>query len=92
MDADCLGSADFVMTIPMIAIADRYGHGYVLLVNLVPRVILLGWTFAVGYFDRVLPVNAIMVAPLFSVLGGDCVFNSIVYSLVSSSTDDVIQR
>jgi len=92
VDADCLGSADFAMTIPMIAIADRYGHGYVLLVNLVPRVILLGWTFAVGYFDGVLLVNAIMVAPLFSVLGGDCVFNSIVYSLVSSSTDDVIQR
>ena len=85
-------TTDFVMTIPMIAIADRYGHGFVLLLNLVPRVILLVWTFAVGYFDRVLPVNAIMVAPLFSVLGGDCVFNSIVYSLVSGSTDDVIQR
>lgn len=80
------------MTIPLIAIADGYGHGFVLLLNLVPRVVLLGWTFAVGYFDTVLPVNAIIAAPLFSVFGGDCVFNSIVYSLVSGSTDDVVQR
>ncbi|KAM7203184.1 hypothetical protein V8F20_004126 [Naviculisporaceae sp. PSN 640] len=83
---------DFVMTIPLIAIADRYGHGVVLLMNLMPRLVLLGWTFAVGYFDRIFPVNAIIVAPLFSVLGGDCVFNSIVYSLVSGSTEDVVQR
>ncbi|KAM7191647.1 hypothetical protein V8F33_008743 [Rhypophila sp. PSN 637] len=85
-------AGDFIMTIPLIAIADRYGHGVVLLLNLVPRIILLGWTFAVGYFDGILPANAVAVAPLFSVLGGDCVFNSIVYSLVSSSTDDVVQR
>lgn len=80
------------MTIPLIAIADRYGHGVVLLLNLVPRLVLLAWTFAVGYFDRILPVNAIIAAPLFSVLGGDCVFNSIIYSLVSGSTGDVVQR
>ncbi|KAM7217469.1 hypothetical protein V8F06_007100 [Rhypophila decipiens] len=85
-------AGDFFMTIPLIAVADRYGHGMVLLLNLVPRIILLAWTFAVGYFDGILPVNIITVAPLFSVMGGDCVFNSIVYSLVSGSTDDVVLR
>ncbi|KAK3313251.1 hypothetical protein B0H66DRAFT_569862 [Apodospora peruviana] len=82
---------DFVMTVPLVAVAERYGHGPVLLLNLVPRIVLLVWTFAVDYFEQI-PVNAIIVAPLFSVFGGDCVFNSIVYSLVSSLTDDPVLR
>ena len=83
---------DFVMTIPLVCLADHYGHRFVLLLNLVPRVFLLAWTFAVGYFDRVLPVQAIMAAPMFSFFGGDCVFNSIVYALVSELTDDHVLR
>jgi hypothetical protein len=80
------------MTIPLVSLADHYGHHFVLCLNLVPRVFLLAWTFAVGYFDRVLPVNAILAAPMFSFLGGDCVFNSIVYALVSELTDDHVLR
>ncbi|KAK4152398.1 major facilitator superfamily domain-containing protein [Chaetomidium leptoderma] len=85
-------AGDFLMTIPLVSLADYYGHHYVLCLNLVPRVFLLVWTFAVGYFDQVLPVNAILAAPMFSFLGGDCVFNSIVYSLVSELTDDHVLR
>jgi hypothetical protein len=83
---------DFIMTIPLVSLADHYGHHFVLCLNLAPRVFLLAWTFAVGYFDRVLPVNAILAAPMFSFLGGDCVFNSIVYALVSELTDDHVLR
>jgi hypothetical protein len=80
------------MTIPLVSLADHYGYRFVLRLNLVPRIFVLGWTFAVGYFDQILPVNAILVAPVFSFLGGDCVFNSIIYSLVSELTDDHVLR
>ncbi len=80
------------MTIPLVSLADRYGYRLVLCLNLVPRVFILAWTFAVGYFDQVLPVRAILAAPALSFLGGDCVFNSIVYSLVSELTDDHVLR
>ncbi|KAK4101902.1 hypothetical protein N658DRAFT_523558, partial [Parathielavia hyrcaniae] len=79
------------MTIPLVSLADQYGHRVVLRLNLVPRTFLLAWTFAVGYFDA-LPVNAIVAAPVLSFIGGDCVFNSIVYSLVSDLTDDHVLR
>lgn len=80
------------MTIPLVSLADHYGHRFVLCLNLVPRIFLLAWTFAVGYFDRAFPVTAILAAPALSSLGGDCVFNSIVYSLVSELTDDHVLR
>ncbi|KAL2255071.1 hypothetical protein VTK26DRAFT_4198 [Humicola hyalothermophila] len=80
------------MTIPLVSVADRRGHHFVLSLNLIPRLFLLAWTFAVGYFDQVLPINAILAAPVLSFLGGDCVFNSIIYSLVSDLTDDHVLR
>ncbi|KAK3937026.1 major facilitator superfamily domain-containing protein [Diplogelasinospora grovesii] len=83
---------DFIMTIPLVSLVDLYGRRAVLWLNLIPRIALLFWTFCVGYFHDSLPTNSILVAPLFSVLGGDCVFNSIVYALVASLTDDYVQR
>ncbi|KAL2151426.1 hypothetical protein VTH82DRAFT_6524 [Thermothelomyces myriococcoides] len=80
------------MTIPLVCLADYLGHRFVLWLNLVPRVLLLAWTFAVGYFDHALPVDAILAAPIFSFLGGDCVFNSIVYAIVSDLTGDNVLR
>lgn len=85
-------AGDFVMTIPLVLLADRYGHAFVLRLNLVPRILVLCWTLAVGYFDHALPLPALALGPLSSVLGGDCVFNSIVYSLVSTATHDRVQR
>ncbi|KAL2194034.1 hypothetical protein P885DRAFT_71611 [Corynascus similis CBS 632.67] len=85
-------AGDFFMTIPLVCLADYLGHRFVLWLNLAPRVLLLAWTFAVGYFDRVLPVEAILAAPVFSFLGGDCVFNSIIYALVSDLTVDHVLR
>lgn len=80
------------MTIPLGFVAERYGRKAVLWLNLVPRVFMLTWAVLVGYFDQVLPTKAIIVGPLLSFLGGDCVFNSVTYSLAASITDDYVLR
>ncbi|KAB5518249.1 major facilitator superfamily domain-containing protein [Coniochaeta sp. 2T2.1] len=79
---------DFVMTIPLGFVAEKYGRRTVLWLNLVPRICMLAWAVTVGYFEHLLPTKAILAAPMLSVLGGDCVFNSIVYALASDMTDD----
>ncbi len=80
------------MTIPLGLAAERYGPGAVLLLNLAPRIAMPAWAVAVGYSDHALPANAIMAAPLLSVLGGDCVFNSLTYAVASGLTDDHVVR
>lgn len=83
---------DFVMTIPLGFVAERYGRRAVLWLNLVPRVFMLTWAVLVGYFDHILPTKAIIAGPMLSSLGGDCVFNSITYSLAAGITDDYVLR
>lgn len=80
------------MTIPMGFVAERYGRRTVLWLNLVPRIFMLTWAVLVGYFDQVLPTKAIVAGPLLSFLGGDCVFNSVTYSLAAGITDDYVLR
>jgi hypothetical protein len=53
---------------------------------------MLSWAVIVGYFDLMLPTKAIIVGPILSVLGGDCVFNSIMYALASDLSDDPVRR
>lgn len=53
---------------------------------------MLVWTVLAGYFDHVLPIKAIIAGPILSFFGGDCVFNSITYSLAASITDDYVTR
>ncbi|KAG8162542.1 hypothetical protein KVR01_008307 [Diaporthe batatas] len=83
---------DFVMTIPLGFVAERYGRRALLWLNLVPRVFMLSWAVIVGYFDQLLPTNAIVAGPVLSFLGGDCVFNSITYSLAAGITNDYVLR
>ncbi|KAK8059925.1 MFS general substrate transporter [Apiospora saccharicola] len=83
---------DFVMTIPLGFMAEKYGQRAILWLNLVPRVWMLVWTVVVGYFEHALPTTAIIAAPILSVLGGDCVFNSITYTIASGITDDYVLR
>lgn len=85
-------SIDFVMTIPIGFFAERYGRRTVLWLNLVPRVFMLAWAVLVGYFDHALPTKAIIAGPILSFLGGDCVFNSLTYSLAAGITDDYVLR
>ncbi|KAJ2899139.1 hypothetical protein MKZ38_003386 [Zalerion maritima] len=83
---------DFVMTIPLGFVAEKYGPRPVLWLNMVPRIFMLSWAIIVGYFENAFPTKAILVGPMFSVLGGDCVFNSITYFLASGLTDDHVLR
>ncbi|KFA63726.1 hypothetical protein S40285_09124 [Stachybotrys chlorohalonatus IBT 40285] len=83
---------DFAMTLPLGFIAQRRGRRFILLLNLSSRIFMLSWAVVVGYFDSALPINAIVVGPILSVLGGDCVFNSMTYALVSDFAEDPVQR
>ncbi len=80
------------MTVPLVSLAGRYGYRPILWLNLAPRGVLLAWALLVGYFDAALPLRAILVSPASSVFGGECVFDSIAYSLVASLTDDHVVR
>ena len=53
---------------------------------------MISWAVTVGYFEHALPTRAILLGPSLSFLGGDCVFNSITYSLAASLTDDFVVR
>ncbi|KAI3401099.1 hypothetical protein diail_244 [Diaporthe ilicicola] len=83
---------DFVMIIPLGFVAEKYGRRALLWLNLAPRVFMLAWAVVVGYFDQILPTRAILAGPVFSFLGGDCVFNSITYSMAAGITDDYVLR
>ncbi|KAI9170832.1 MFS efflux pump atnC [Paramyrothecium foliicola] len=83
---------DFAMTLPLSFIAQRKSRQIILLLNLVSRAFMLSWAVIVGYFDALLPTRAIVVGPMLSVLGGDCVLNSITYALVAELTDDPLRR
>ncbi|KAK6953326.1 hypothetical protein Daesc_005629 [Daldinia eschscholtzii] len=76
------------MTIPLGFVAENYGRRTVLWLNLIPRLFMLAWAVVVGYFEESLPLKAIVAGPSLSVLGGDCVFNSIIYALAASLTED----
>lgn len=80
------------MTIPLGFVAERLGRRAVLWLNIAPRIFMLAWALVVGYFDRALPTTAIVAGPVLSVLGGDCVFNSMTYALAASMTDDHLVR
>jgi hypothetical protein len=53
---------------------------------------MLAWTVVVGSSEQLLPTKAIIAAPFLSVLGGDCVFNSLTLSLASDLTEDRVLR
>ncbi|KAI1364021.1 hypothetical protein F5Y08DRAFT_340101 [Xylaria arbuscula] len=79
---------DFVMTIPLTFLSERYGRGRILLLNLIPRLFMLFWTLSVSYFEDYLPPRAAIAGASLSVLGGDTVFNSLIYGLAAKLTDD----
>ncbi|KAI0003523.1 MFS general substrate transporter [Xylariaceae sp. FL0662B] len=83
---------DFVMTIPLGFMAEKYGRRSILWLNLFPRLFMLAWATVVGYFEQSLPLKAIIAGPTLSFLGGDCVFNSIAYALAASLTDNNVIR
>ncbi|KAI8949164.1 hypothetical protein F4801DRAFT_421941 [Xylaria longipes] len=83
---------DFVMTIPLTFLSERYGRKRILLLNLAPRLFMLLWTLGVAYFEDYLPPRAAIAGASLSVLGGDTVFNSLIYGLAARITEDGITR
>lgn len=53
---------------------------------------MLCWAVLFTYLDVLLPKTSIAIGPMLSFLGGDCVLNSIMYSLASDLTDDPVRR
>ena len=80
------------MTIPLTFLSERYGRKRILLLNLIPRLFMLFWTLAVAYFEDYLPPRAAIAGASLSVLGGDTVFNSLIYGLAARITDDSVTR
>ncbi|KAF5680048.1 hypothetical protein FHETE_592 [Fusarium heterosporum] len=85
-------AGDFIMTIPLSFLAEKWGRRAILRLNLLSRGVLLLWAIMVGTFDTLLPTKAIIAGSVLSVLGGDCVFNSLTYGLASNLTGDHVQR
>ncbi|GAW13435.1 hypothetical protein ANO14919_028210 [Xylariales sp. No.14919] len=83
---------DFVMTIPLTFLSERYGRRKILLLNLIPRSFMLLWTLGVAYFEDYLPPRAAIAGASLSVLGVDTVFNSLIYGLAAKITEDSITR
>jgi uncharacterized protein YqgC (DUF456 family) len=46
----------------------------------------------VGYYSRVLPTKAILVGPFLNVLGGECVFQSTIFTLTSALAKEYVQQ
>ncbi|TGJ78236.1 hypothetical protein E0Z10_g10529 [Xylaria hypoxylon] len=83
---------DFVMTIPITFLSERYGRKRILLLNLIPRLFMLLWTLSIAYFEDYLPPRAAIAGASLSVLGGDTVFNSLIYGLAARITEDSVTR
>ncbi|RYP35968.1 hypothetical protein DL766_002238 [Monosporascus sp. MC13-8B] len=82
---------DFVMTIPLGFMGEKYGQKAILWLNLIPRLFTIAWALIVG-FSEDLPLAAIVAGPILSILGGDCIFNSVTYALAAGLTDEYVTR
>ncbi|RYP15954.1 hypothetical protein DL765_005394 [Monosporascus sp. GIB2] len=82
---------DFVMTIPLGFMGEKYGQKAILWLNLIPRLFTIAWALIVGFSEN-LPLAAIVAGPILSILGGDCIFNSVTYALAAGLTDDYVTR
>lgn len=71
------------MTLPFAFISDRYGRTIVLTLNTTGLVLMWISIVGVGWFKDLFPVELIALAPLFTILGGECVFMSTVSSVIA---------
>ncbi|KAF1913819.1 major facilitator superfamily domain-containing protein [Ampelomyces quisqualis] len=83
---------DFLVTIPFSFVAEKYGVKVVLLWNMVPRMGMSVWAIAVGYYSHLLPTNSIIAGPFLAVLGGECVFQSTIFTLTSALANEYVKR
>ncbi|KAI0206646.1 major facilitator superfamily domain-containing protein [Astrocystis sublimbata] len=85
-------AGDFVTTIPLTFLAERYGRKKILLLNAGPRLFMLFWILSIAHFEDSLPPRAAIAGASLSVLGGDTVFNSLIYGLAAQAAEDRVTR
>ncbi|KAH8710186.1 major facilitator superfamily domain-containing protein [Phaeosphaeriaceae sp. PMI808] len=83
---------DFVVTLPFSFVAEKWGVRALLWCNLVPRIFMSVWAIAVGHFHHLLSSQAIVAGPFLAVMGGDCVFQSTVFTLTSGLAQEYVER
>ncbi|KAH7127039.1 major facilitator superfamily domain-containing protein [Dendryphion nanum] len=83
---------DLFVTIPFTFIAERFGVKVVLWCNLVPRIFMSFWAVVVGHSEHILPTKAIIAGPILAILGGDCVFQSTIFTLTSALSKEYVER
>lgn len=47
---------------------------------------------AIGHYSHILPTRAIIAGPFLAVLGGECVFQSTVFTLTSALASEYVER
>ncbi|QDS69375.1 hypothetical protein FKW77_004409 [Venturia effusa] len=83
---------DLVVTIPLSAVSDKGKQRTVLALNVGGLALMYTWIVLVGHLD-ILPMGAMLVGPLFTLLGGgNCAFMSAVYGLVTQAASVETQR
>ncbi|OCK77466.1 MFS general substrate transporter [Lepidopterella palustris CBS 459.81] len=83
---------DFVVTIPLSFITERYGVRIVLWLNMLPRIFMSLWVLIVGNYEHIFPTKAIIAGPFLAVVGGECVFSSTIFSLTAALAQEYVQR
>jgi hypothetical protein len=48
--------------------------------------------FTPGYYNHLLPTEAIIAGPFLGVLGGECVFQSTIFTLTSALANEYVER
>ncbi|KAF1933838.1 uncharacterized protein M421DRAFT_414893 [Didymella exigua CBS 183.55] len=83
---------DFLVTIPLGFVAEKYGVRVVLWCNIIPRMSMSVWAIVVGNFTQALPTKAIIVGPFLNVFGGECALQSTIFALTSALAAEYVQR
>lgn len=51
-----------------------------------------GVNVTAGHYTYLLPIKAILAGPFLALLGGECVFQSTIFTLTSALTDEYVER
>jgi len=88
-----LTEIDILVTIPLGIVSDRGHRRLVLCINVCGLSAVYLRIVLVGYLRTVFPVKAMIICPLFSLLGGaDCVFMSTVAAIVTEIAPEESRR
>lgn len=87
-----LTACDIVAAIPLGSISDRLGRKPIICSNVVASIAVFTWLLVVGKTDGI-PVEAMLLAPFATLLGGsDCVFQSVILAYLSDFAKDTQTR